>query len=88
MACTISEEAEQRLLSDSVLTEHQKLPQRIILVGCGGVQVSPKCMYGTYMELSLLGVKCMVPVLVVTGQKDTIIVGTNMLKYVLHQLKK
>ena len=29
----------------------------------------------------------MVPVLVVAGRKDDIIVGTNMLKYVLHQLK-
>jgi len=47
--------------------------------------VSPKCMYE--MELSLYGVKCMVPVLVVTGQKDDVIVGTNMLKSVLHQLK-
>ena len=39
------------------------------------------------MELSLYGVKCLVPVLVVAGQKDDIIVSTNMLKYVLHQLK-
>jgi hypothetical protein len=29
----------------------------------------------------------MVPVMVVAGQKDDAIVGTNMLKYVLHQLK-
>ena len=51
MACTISEEAEQRLLSDSILSQQQELPQRIILVGCGGVQVSPKCMYD--MELCM-----------------------------------
>jgi len=29
----------------------------------------------------------MVPVLVIPGQKDDIIIGTNMLKYVLHQIK-
>ena len=51
MACTISEEAEQRLLSDSVLTQQQELPQHIILVGCGGVQVSLQRLYD--MELSL-----------------------------------
>ena len=51
MACMTSEEAEQRLLSDSVLTQPQELPQRIILVGCGGVQVSLQCLYD--MELSL-----------------------------------
>ena len=46
MACSISEEAEQRLLSDSVLTQQQELPQHIILVGCGGVQMEctvPAC---------------------------------------------
>ncbi|XP_041654997.1 uncharacterized protein LOC121517360 [Cheilinus undulatus] len=86
MACTMSEVAEQKLLSESVLTQTQELKERIVLVGCGGLQVSPKCMYD--IELTLYGVKCMVPVLVVTGQRDDIIIGTNMLKYVLHQLKK
>lgn len=85
MACTISEEAEQRLLLDSVLSQRQEPAQRIILVVCGGVQVSPKCIYD--LELSLYGVKCMVPVLVVPGQKYDVMLGTNMLKYVLHQLK-
>ena len=85
MACTISEEAERRLVSENILTQLQEPAERIILVGCGGVQVSPKGMYD--MELSLYGVKCAVPVLVVPGQRDEIIVGTNMLKYVLHQLK-
>lgn len=80
MACTISKVGEQRLLSENIRTQQHELTQRIILVGCGGVQVSPKCMYD--MELGLYGVKCMVPVLVVAGQKDEIIIGTNMLKYV------
>lgn len=86
MACTISEVEEQRLLSENILTEQQEMTQRIVLVGCGGVKVSPKCMYD--MELELYGIKCMVPVLVVAGQKDEIIIGTNLLKYVVHQMKK
>lgn len=61
MACTISEVAEQRLLSENILTQQQETTQHIVLVGCGGVQVSPKCMYD--MELGLHGIKCMVPVL-------------------------
>lgn len=47
--------------------------------------MSPKCMYD--MELGLYGIKCMVPVLVVVGQRDEIILDTNLLKYVLHQMK-
>lgn len=85
MYCTISEEAKQRLLLKNIVTQPQELTQHIILVGCGGQRVSPKCMY--VMKLDLYGVKCMVPVLVVAGQKDDIIIGTNMLKYVLSQLK-
>lgn len=42
MACTISEEAEQRFLSENILIQQQELMQRIVLVGCGGLQVSPK----------------------------------------------
>ncbi|KAI3368288.1 hypothetical protein L3Q82_008000 [Scortum barcoo] len=85
MACTISEVAEQRLLSENILTQQQELTQRVVLVSCGGVQVSPKCMYD--MEMELYGIKCMVPVLVVAGQRDEIIVGTNLLKYVVRQMK-
>lgn len=85
MACMISEEAERRLMSENILTQQQEPAQCITLVGCGGVQVSHKSTYD--MELSLYGVKCMVQALVVAGQKDDIIVDTNMLKYLLHQLK-
>lgn len=47
--------------------------------------MSLKYMYE--MELELYGVKCMAPVLVVASQKDEIIIGTNMLKNVVHQVK-
>lgn len=44
MACTINEKAEQRLLSENILTQWLELTQRIILVDCGGLQVRPNGM--------------------------------------------
>lgn len=86
MACTINEVTEQRLLSENILTQ-QELTQRIILISSlsSSSLVTPKCMHE--MEMGLYGVKCIVPVLVVAGRKDEIIIGTNMLKYVVHQMK-
>uniref|UniRef100_A0A3B1IUQ7 Gypsy retrotransposon integrase-like protein 1 n=1 Tax=Astyanax mexicanus TaxID=7994 RepID=A0A3B1IUQ7_ASTMX len=85
MACTLSEDAEGKLLKENVISEKGQLTERVILVGCGGQQVQPKCMYE--VKLSLYGIKCMVPILVVPGQNDDIIIGTNVLKHVMHQMK-
>lgn len=85
MACTLSEEAEQSLLAKNGLPQKGQLTEQVILIGCGGVQVRPKGMYE--VDMSLYGVKCTVPVLVVPGQKDDIIIGTNVLKFVMHQMK-
>lgn len=45
MACTFSEEAEERMLTEKVLSECQLMTQEVVLVGCGGKITKPKCMY-------------------------------------------
>lgn len=85
MACTISEEVEQKLLDQCMLSQGRIPADRIVLVGCGGQQVCPRGVYS--VELGLCGVKCLVTVLVVPGQKDDIIIGSNVLKCVIHQMK-
>lgn len=42
-------------------------------------------MYDLMMTVN--GVKCIVPVLVVPGQRDELIIGSNVLKYLMHALK-
>lgn len=44
MACTLSEQAEQKLLSENVLPEPSPLTQEVVLVGCGGTLTKPYCM--------------------------------------------
>lgn len=85
MACTLSERAEQKMMSENVLSEPIPLTQEIVLVGCGGALSKPKCMYE--VEMKLYGESCIVPVLVVPGQRDELIVGTNVIRYLMSQLK-
>ena len=83
MACTLSEQAEQKMLNE--LPEPIPLTQEVVLVGCGGSLSRPKCMYEVEMEL--YGERCIVPVLVVPGQRDDLIIGTNVIRFLMHQLK-
>lgn len=86
MACTISAEAEQKLLSAGAINISAVNPSSVVLIGCGGQKVKPKCAYE--LELTMFECKMLVPVLVVSRQQDEMIVGTNVLKHLLHHLKK
>lgn len=86
MACTISEEAEQMLMDAGLALETNCVPPDIVLVGCGGVKVKPKCIHSLKMEV--YGYTFSVPALVVPGQKDQLILGTNVIKHLLRQFKQ
>ncbi|KAJ8000232.1 hypothetical protein DPEC_G00202700 [Dallia pectoralis] len=85
MACTFSEAVESRMLCEGVLPKPTPLLQEIMLIGCGGKATRPKCMYE--VELKVYGEKCMVPVLIVPGQRDDLIIGTNLIKFLMHRMK-
>lgn len=85
MACTVSEDMASRLLDESILTNDKQLTEQVVLVGCGGHQTRPKCIYE--VEIEVYGVQCFVPILVVPGQKDDLILGSNVIKYIMHEMK-
>uniref|UniRef100_A0A9J7XGM7 ribonuclease H n=1 Tax=Cyprinus carpio carpio TaxID=630221 RepID=A0A9J7XGM7_CYPCA len=85
MACTMSEGAEALLKAAGVLLEEPESAERIVLVGCGGKQTRPKGVYD--LTLSVYGVKCAVPVLLVPGQRDELIIGLNVLKHLARTMK-
>ncbi|CAI5675080.1 unnamed protein product [Oreochromis niloticus] len=85
MACTMSEGAEKSLREAGALVSEPQSAERIVLVGCGGKQIRPKCVYD--LTLTVHGVKCIVPVLVVSGQRDELIIGSNVLKYLMRVMK-
>lgn len=84
MAWTLSGQAEQTL-TENVLLEPIPLTQEIVLVGYGGTLSKCKCMYE--VEMKLYGVSCIVPILVVSGQHDDLIIGANVIRFLMHQLK-
>lgn len=85
MACTFSEEVEKRMLDESILSVPKQMDEEVVLVGCGEKLPKPKCIYE--VELKVYGESCIVPVLVVPGQRDHLIIGTNVIKFLMHQFK-
>lgn len=85
MACTLSEEAERELKSAGVALELSDTRTDIVLVGCGGVQVKPKSICELKMEVYDCTFR--VPALVVPGQKDQLILGTNVIKHLLRHFR-
>lgn len=73
MTCTLSEQAEQKMISENILSGPIPLTQEVVL-GSEGTR-KPKCMYG--VEIKLYGESCIAPILVVPGQRDDLIIGTN-----------
>lgn len=85
MACTISELTEQKLVNTGALQKDSSRPTRVVLVGCGGKQAQPKCEYD--LNIDILNCKMYVPVLVVPGQPDDMIIGSNAIKHVMQHVK-
>lgn len=85
MACTMSTEGESKLHADGVLSQPSMIPGNVVLVGCGGLTIQPKCTYD--LEIEVYGFKFIVPTLVVPGQKNELIVGSNVIRCVLQKMK-
>lgn len=84
MACSISEHAVEKLSYAGVLPGKQHPDENIILIGCGGMQTQPEGFYD--LEMQLYGVRFVVPTLVVPGQHDDLILGSNVTRHMIHVL--
>lgn len=85
MATTLRADIVPRLREAGVVEGNFLAPSDIILVGCGGKQTSPVGMCD--LKIQLYGFSYVVPVLIVDGQVDELIVGTNVLKSLIRQFK-
>lgn len=85
MACTISKNAEEKIRSAGVLPVMKHSEENIVLVGCGGQHTQPEGFYD--LEIQFFGIQCVVPCLVVSGQRDDLILGSNIIKHLIHELK-
>lgn len=79
MACSLSSEVLQRLLQEGVVKA--LTPTDVVLIGCGGSKTKP---FGVCdLKMELFGCPVIVPTLVVATQNDDLIVGSNLLKYLI-----
>lgn len=56
-----------------------------MLVGCGGLLTQPKCIYD--LDIETYGFRYVVSMLVVPGQKDELIIGSNVLRPIIQEKK-
>ncbi|KAL1268819.1 hypothetical protein QQF64_034182 [Cirrhinus molitorella] len=85
MTCTVNEDTASRMLEENIITKEKELSEQVILIGCGGHQTHPKCAYK--VEIEVYGIQYTVPILVIPGQKDDLILGSNVKKYLMHEMK-
>ncbi len=85
MACTMSSKILSKLLSTGVLSNLSLAPTDVVLVGCGGTRTNPLGV--CELDLNVYGCHVTVPTLVVKGQGDDLILGSNLLKHLILQLR-
>ena len=85
MACTLKSAVLPKLLQAGVLKSPSLSPTDVVLVGCGGLR---KCPLGVCeLEMEVYSCRVLVPTLVVDGQCDDLILGSNLLKHLIRELK-
>lgn len=84
MACTLSEAAEASLLA-SALTLTKCSADDVVIIGCGGHRVTPTAVYD--LSVCVYGCRMIIPMLIVPGQTDEMILGSNAIKIMLTLLK-
>ena len=85
MSCSISEAAAARIVQHCPDLNSSPADD-IVVVGAGGHHVYPKAVYD--LEVVIYGFKLLIPTLVIPGQTDDMIVGSNAIKQLIHLMKK
>lgn len=84
VTCALSTAIFPELLEQEVLKTPTLEPIDVVLIGCGGSKTIPSGVCD--LEVEVCGYKAIVPTLVVEGQNDSLIIGSNLLRYLIHHL--
>lgn len=83
--CTLSEPAVERLLQHNPDMRRYSADD-VVIIGCGGHQVTPSAAYD--VEVEVYDCKMVIPVVVVPGQTDYMILGSNAIKTIIQLMRK
>ena len=85
MACSLSSRLLPMLQDASVISPHSIAPTSVVLIGCGGLKTSPVGVCELQMKVHDCQVS--VPTLIVDGQADDLILGSNVIKHLIRMIK-
>ncbi|KAK0155302.1 hypothetical protein N1851_002360 [Merluccius polli] len=83
--CTLSVPAVQRLLQQNP-DMRQYSADDVVIIGCGGHQVTPSAICD--VEVEVYDCKMIIPMFVVPGQTDDMILGSNAIKTIIRLMRK
>lgn len=67
--------------STVIIVVHEK----VVLVGCGGLTTQPTCIYG--LDIEIYGSKFVVPTFLFPGQRDKLIIESNVIRPMIQRMK-
>ncbi|KAI3363625.1 hypothetical protein L3Q82_001262 [Scortum barcoo] len=79
VACSLSSSVLPRMGKSSVVSSDSISQTSVVLVGCGGLRTSPICV--CELKMKVLDCNILVPTLIVEGQDDDLILGSNVIKH-------
>lgn len=85
MACSLSSQVLPLLEENNVVSPDSVSPTSVVLVGCGGSRTNPVGV--CELQMRVFGCCFSVPTLIVEGQDDDLILGSNVMKHLIRVLK-
>ncbi len=85
MACTIGCQALDKLIEAKLLSSKDVAPIMLTLIDCGGQITSPLEVFD--IKIKVFNCSLSVPALIVDGQNADVILGSNVIKHPIHDMK-
>ena len=85
MACSMSSRLLPKLQDAGVISPHSVAPTSVVLIGCGGLRTCPVGV--CELQMKVHDCQISVPTLVVDGQSDDLILGSNVIKHLIRMAK-
>lgn len=63
----------------------QPVPEKVVLVGCGGLTIQPKCI--CELDIGIYGSKFVVPTFLVPANRDELIIGSKVIRPIMPRMK-
>ncbi|KAK0131199.1 hypothetical protein N1851_034104 [Merluccius polli] len=85
MACSLSSRVLPLLETSNIVSSDSISPTSVVLFGCGGLRTIPVGV--CELQMKVLDCNISVPTLIVDGQSDDLILGSNVIKHLIRVLK-